>query len=73
MRAKADVKVPIILMAKADAYGFGITEVANAAEDIVDAFGVVTLQEAERLREVGIDKDILLCACACEELKKRAI
>ena len=57
-------------MAKADAYGFGITEVANVAEDVVDAFGVVTLQEAERLREVGIDKDILLCACACEELKK---
>ena len=30
-------------MAKADAYGFGIPEVANAAEDVVDAFGVVTL------------------------------
>lgn len=59
-----------MLMVKADAYGFGITEVAKETEDIVDAFGVVTLQEAERLRGAGIAKDILLCACACDELKK---
>ena len=59
-----------MLMVKADAYGFGITEVAKATEDIVDAFGVVTLEEAKKLRKAGIKKDILLCACACEELEK---
>ncbi len=59
-----------MLMVKADAYGFGIDEVAKATEDIVDAFGVVTLQEAKRLVDIGIKKDILLCACACEEFEK---
>lgn len=64
------MKVPIILMVKADAYGFGLKEVAKETEDIVDAFGVVTLEEAWQLQNVGISKDVLLCACASDELEK---
>lgn len=56
-------------MVKADAYGFGLKEIARACADIVDAFGVVTVEEAMRLRECGIRKDILLCACARDELE----
>ena len=58
-----------MLMVKADAYGFGLKEVAPECEDIVDAFGVVTVEEAMRLRECGISKDILICACARGELE----
>ena len=57
-------------MVKANAYGFGMKEVATEVEDIVDAFGVVTLEEAATLRNAGIKKDVLLCACACDEIEK---
>lgn len=57
-------------MVKADAYGFGLKEVAKDTEDIVDAFGVVTLEEACQLRNAGISKDVLLCVCASDELEK---
>lgn len=56
-------------MLKADAYGMGAVQVAKATEDVVSAFGVVTLEEARKLKKAGIRKDILLCACACEELR----
>lgn len=56
-------------MVKADAYGMGAVQVAKATESIVSAFGVVTLDEVRRLKKAGIRKDILLCACACEELR----
>lgn len=59
-----------MLMVKADAYGFGLKEVAKDTEDIVDAFGVVTLEEACQLRNAGISKDVLLCVCASDELEK---
>ena len=50
-------------MLKADAYGMGAVQVAKATEDVVSAFGVVTLEEARKLKKSGIRKDILLCAC----------
>lgn len=56
-------------MVKADAYGMGAVQVAKATESVVSAFGVVTLDEVRRLKKAGIRKDILLCACACEELR----
>lgn len=67
---KRNLNVPIMLMVKADAYGFGIKEVATSVEDIVDYFGVVTLEEGVALREVGIKKPILLCDCAIDEIKR---
>ena len=53
---------PARLMAvvKADAYGHGLVPVATAmAEAGADAFGVVDLEEARRLREAGIEQSIL--------------
>lgn len=58
-----------MLMVKADAYGLGIEEVATFIEDDVDAFGVVSIDEGIALRRSGIKKHILLCACACDEIK----
>ncbi len=61
-----------ILMLKADAYGHGIKEVALATRELTDGFGVVTLEEAETLRQCGIKKDILATALLPEELCKAA-
>lgn len=49
----------IIAMVKADAYGHGLLEVAEALQD-VDAFGVANLAEAMRLREAGFKQRIIL-------------
>lgn len=45
---------------KANAYGHGAVEVANAIADEVDGFGVACIEEATELREAGITKPILL-------------
>lgn len=59
---------PLTLMLKADAYGHGMCEVATATQDIVDCFGVVCIEEAFALRERGVEKDILVCACSPDEI-----
>lgn len=58
----------ILLMVKADAYGHGMTEIARAAEDCVDMFGVATVEEGAALRACGIKKDILAAVCASSEI-----
>ncbi len=58
-----------MLMVKAEAYGLGMQQVATFVEDVVDSFGVVSLDEGVALRKAGISKNILVCACACDELK----
>lgn len=58
-----------MLMVKADAYGHGLKEVAAATEDIVDAFGVATVDEGAELREFGIKKPVLTLTCAPSEMK----
>lgn len=45
---------------KADAYGHGAVEVANAIYGVVDCFAVALLEEGKQLRISGIDKDILV-------------
>lgn len=62
----------MMLMVKADAYGHGLTQVACAVQDLVCGFGVATVEEGEALRFAGIDKPILVCACAPRELKRAA-
>lgn len=64
------MNVGTMLMVKADAYGHGLVEVAGAVCDIVEGFGVATLEEGERLRAASIDKPILVCAVAPDELKR---
>ena len=45
---------------KANAYGHGALQVAKALEPIVPAFGVAIFEEAVKLRNAGIKKDILV-------------
>lgn len=45
---------------KADAYGHGVVEVANATKDLVDGFAVATIQEALQIREQNIDLPLLV-------------
>ncbi len=59
-----------ILMVKADAYGHGLVEVALAAQDIVDAFGVATLEEGLALKSAGIKKEILALVVAADEMEE---
>lgn len=59
-----------MLMLKANAYGHGAAEVAKATCDIADSFGVVCVEEGIVLRNIGIKNDILVCACACDEIQK---
>lgn len=49
----------IIAMVKANAYGHGLVRVAKALTS-ADAFGVASLDEGIQLREVGIQKPIVL-------------
>lgn len=49
---------PILAMVKADAYGHGGVEIARAL-DQANAFGVTTLQEAIRLRDAGIQQEMV--------------
>ncbi len=49
----------VMAIIKADAYGHGLIRVARQLSD-ADAFGVAFLDEAQELREAGIDKRIVL-------------
>ena len=62
------VGVPVTLMVKADAYGHGLVKVAKRAENVVDAFGVETLEEGVRLRSAGIKSEILVLALCENEI-----
>jgi alanine racemase len=50
----------ILLTVKADAYGHGAVQVAEASSKLVDMFGVATLDEAIELKEAGIKNKILI-------------
>jgi alanine racemase len=52
--------VKIMAVVKANAYGHGLIEVASTISDKVDWFGVDSLAEALKLREIGIKKPILI-------------
>ena len=62
------VGVPVMLMVKADAYGHGLVKVAKRAENLVDAFGVETLEEGVKLRSAGIKSEILVLALCENEI-----
>jgi alanine racemase len=52
--------VQIMLIVKADAYGHGAVQIAQAAENLVDAFAVATIDEATELAKAGIRKRLLV-------------
>ena len=60
--AHNEFKRPLMAVIKADAYGHGYKEVASFLKDIdyIEMFAVATLPEAIELRELGIDKGILI-------------
>jgi len=50
----------LLACVKAEAYGHGMTHVAQALAAEVDAFGVASLDEALTIRNAGIESEILL-------------
>lgn len=59
IRAKV-TPAKVLVMLKANAYGHGLEGVATYIEPWVDYLGVAILEEALRLREIGIQKPILV-------------
>lgn len=55
---KSDMKV--LAVVKADAYGHGAVGVALRIRDLVDYYGVATIDEAVELRQAGITEPILI-------------
>lgn len=49
-----------VAIIKANAYGHGAINMANAIKDIADAYGVACIEEAIELRDAGIKQPILL-------------
>ena len=57
---KAHVKVPVLLVVKADAYGHGAVPIAKCLEQDCAMLGVAAFSEAMELRRNGITKPILM-------------
>lgn len=64
-RTKVGENVSIMAIVKADAYGHGAIEVAQAVKDKVEGFAVATVREALELREHGIENMILVLGYVC--------
>lgn len=58
--------VSVLLTIKADAYGHGAVHIAQAAGELVDWFGVATLDEALELGNAGVRKRILILSPTLE-------
>ena len=67
------VGVKFIAVVKADGYGHGAEEIANAIHDIADCFAVAILEEALSLRYAGVTKDVLILTPAFTADIKKAI
>ncbi len=59
--------VAILLTVKADAYGHGAVQIAQAADEYVDWYGVATLDEARELRKAEVRKKILILSPVLEK------
>lgn len=57
----------MLFMVKANAYGHGAVKVALGTQDIVDYFGVATIEEGKELRNAGINIPILVSLFSCNE------
>ena len=69
------VQKPMMAIIKANAYGHGYKQVAEALKDNphIAMYGVATLKEAIDLRKIGIDKDILVLGAIHEEDEHLAV
>lgn len=73
IKSKLDKGVKLCAVVKADAYGHGAEEVANALYNIADVFAVATTEEGIKLRIAGIDKEILVLIPPFESDLVRAV
>lgn len=60
MKSLVDKDKKMLAVIKADAYGHGAVEVAEALDDLADFYAVAFIDEALELRRAGIDKPILI-------------
>lgn len=58
----------LLAVIKANAYGHGAIEVAEALDDLADYYGVACIDEAVELRNAGIKKPILILGMTDESL-----
>lgn len=68
---REDTKLMAII--KADGYGHGAVQAAEALGDLADAFGVAILEEGIELRQAGIQKPILILGYTPEPLYRPMI
>lgn len=59
--------VAVLLTVKADAYGHGAVQVAQAAHELVDGYGVATLDEGLELQRAAVRKRILILSPVIEK------
>lgn len=60
VKKRTDSHVKVMAVIKADGYGHGAIEVGMALRNIVDYFGVATIEEAAELREAKLKLPILI-------------
>lgn len=59
----AGARAALIPMVKADGYGLGLEQVAHALEPAEPwGYGVATVEEGRRVRELGIERPVLVCS-----------
>ena len=60
-------KSKLCAVVKADAYGHGMEVVANTLYNICDCFSVAFIEEAVKLKKIGIKKDVLVMVPFCSQ------
>lgn len=70
MKACIPAGKKLLAVIKANAYGHGAIEVANALDDLADYYGVACIEEGIELRNAGIRKPILILGVTDESLYK---
>lgn len=73
VRGKLKNNEKLCAVVKADAYGHGAAECASALYKIADCFAVAIAEEGIGLRQIGIDKEILILTALFKEDLERAV
>ena len=73
IRAAIRKESKLMVVLKADGYGHGAVPIAKRIDDIADAYGVAIVEEAVELREVGIQKPILILGYTASHLYDKLI
>ncbi len=71
LKKRADTRLCAVV--KANAYGHGAEEVANALSGVADCFAVALIEEGIALRAAGCEKDILVLTPPCDEIEGYAL